>query len=160
LVGPSAAKNWPYATPSARTYAASNKKGNAILGNISDITPEVVAGLVCQVRPVVCISDKCILIHHEATFALSDAGSWKDKIGDIDLIELYTNTVQILRVDVKWVDKTLDTLQSYVQTFVPSCCLLILGSVGSSGKSRRRKRRFSCPLEGEIRNACTADGGR
>lgn len=45
-------------------------------------------------------------------FALSDAGSWKDKIGDIDLIELYTNTVQILSLDFKWVDRTLDTLQT------------------------------------------------
>jgi len=49
-------------------------------------------------------------------FVLSDAATWKDKIGDIDLIELYTNTVQILSLDFKWVDKTLDTLQTYIQS--------------------------------------------
>ena len=49
LVGPSAARDWPYGTPSSRTYAASNKKGNASLNNITEITPEVVAGIVCQV---------------------------------------------------------------------------------------------------------------
>jgi len=47
----------------------------------------------------------------------SSVGSWKEKIGDIDLIELYINTYQILRMDFKWVDETLDTLQSYVQVF-------------------------------------------
>lgn len=49
-------------------------------------------------------------------FVLSDAATWKDKIGDIDLIELYTNMVQILSLDFKWVDKTLDTLQTYIQS--------------------------------------------
>ena len=49
LVSPSAAQEWPYGTPSSRTYAASNKKGNADLNDITEITPEVVAGLVCQV---------------------------------------------------------------------------------------------------------------
>ncbi|KAF9643154.1 hypothetical protein BDM02DRAFT_3192108, partial [Thelephora ganbajun] len=79
LIGPSAAQEWPYRMPSSKMYAISQKKGNAELNNITEITPEVVAGLVCQV-----------------TFTLSDAGSWKDRIGDIDLIELYTNTVRML----------------------------------------------------------------
>ncbi|KAF9646990.1 hypothetical protein BDM02DRAFT_3188328 [Thelephora ganbajun] len=97
LIGPSAAQEWPYHMPSSKTYAISQKKGNTELNNITEITPEVVAGLVCQV-----------------TFTLSDAGSWKDRIGDIDLIELYTNTVRMLSMDLKWVDKTLDTLQSWI----------------------------------------------
>ncbi|KAF9642332.1 hypothetical protein BDM02DRAFT_3133155 [Thelephora ganbajun] len=97
LIGPLAAQEWPYHMPSSRAYVVSQKKGNAELNNITEITPEVVAGLVCQV-----------------TFVLSDAGSWKDRIGDIDLIELYTNTVQMLSMDFKWVDKTLDTLQSWI----------------------------------------------
>ncbi|KAF9642611.1 hypothetical protein BDM02DRAFT_3192953 [Thelephora ganbajun] len=97
LIGPSAAQEWPYRMPSSRTYAVSQKKGNAELNNITEITPEVVAGLVCQV-----------------TFALSNAGSWKDRIRDIDLIKLYTNTVQMLSMDLKWVDETLDTLQSWI----------------------------------------------
>jgi hypothetical protein len=63
-------------------------------------------------------SGEQLLTHHKVTFALSNVGSWKDKIGDIDLIELYTNTVQILRMDFKWVDETLDTLQTYVQVVV------------------------------------------
>ncbi|KAF9641837.1 hypothetical protein BDM02DRAFT_3133535, partial [Thelephora ganbajun] len=94
LIGPLAAQEWPYRTPSSRTYAVSQKKGNTELNNITEITPEVVTGLVCQV-----------------TFTLSDAGSWKDRIRDIDLIELYTNTVQMLSMDLKWVNETLDTLQ-------------------------------------------------
>lgn len=52
LIGPSAAQEWPYGTPSSRSYAASQKKGNADLNNIMDITAEVVAGLVCQVGPI------------------------------------------------------------------------------------------------------------
>ena len=45
---------------------------------------------------------------------LSDTMSWKDKIGDIDLVELYTNTVRMLSLDYNWVDETLDKLQLYV----------------------------------------------
>lgn len=109
LVGPSAAQDWPYRMPSSRSYAASQKKGNAVLNDIKEITPEVVAGLVCQVRPS--YSWISVLTQYQITFALSDAGSWKDKIGDIDLVELYTNTVRMLRMDCEWVDMTLDTLQ-------------------------------------------------
>lgn len=32
----------------------------------------------------------------------------------MDLIELYTNTVQMLDMDNNWVDNTIDTLQSCV----------------------------------------------
>ena len=45
---------------------------------------------------------------------LSEATSWKEKIGDIDLIELYINTVEMLRLDFSWADETLETLQRYL----------------------------------------------
>ena len=52
-----------------------------------------------------------LLTQRQVTFALSDAGSWKDKIGDIELVDLYTNVVQMLTIDCNWTDETLDTLQ-------------------------------------------------
>jgi len=73
--------------------------------------------LFARYAPLFAHSCKQFLTHRQATFALSSAESWKEKIGDIDLIELYTNTDRMLRLDFKWVDETLDTLQSYVQIF-------------------------------------------
>jgi len=49
-------------------------------------------------------------------FALSNAGSWNDKIGGIDLIKLHTNTIQILSLDFKWVNQILNILQMYIQS--------------------------------------------
>jgi len=63
LIGPSAAQEWPYRSPSSRTYTASNKRGNTNLNEITEITPEVVAGIICQVPPLFTHSGKQLLMY-------------------------------------------------------------------------------------------------